>query len=159
MIDEATHAKATASTFGAPKIDLDKLRECKDKVVGKLTGGLAGMAKQRKVRVVTGAAQFASPNVLEVDGARAARSCIRFEQCIIAAGSQPVKLPGFAWDDPRVMDSTDALELRDVPKKLLVIGGGIIGLEMAMRVSRARQRGHGRRAHDAADAGRRSRTW
>jgi dihydrolipoamide dehydrogenase len=89
------------------------------------------MSKQRKVRVVTGTAQFASPNELEIAGQDGARQLLRFEQCIIAAGSQPVKLPGFPWDDRRIMDSTDALELADIPKSLLVVGGGIIGLEMA----------------------------
>ena len=106
------------------------MRGFKDKVVGQLTKGLAGMAKQRKVRVVTGVGTFVSPHEIEVDGADG-KQLIRFEQCIIAAGSQAVKLPGFPWDDPRVMDSTDALELADIPKKLLVVGGGIIGLEMA----------------------------
>jgi len=126
VIDEAAHANDYGVDFGKPQIALDKLRGYKDKVVGQLTKGLSGMAKQRKVRVITGVAQFVSANELEVDG-----KLLRFEQCIIAAGSQPVKLPGFPWDDPRVMDSTDALELAEIPDKLLVVGGGIIGLEMA----------------------------
>ena len=136
VIDEASHASDYGIDFVKPKITLDKLRDYKDKVVGQLTKGLAGMSKQRKVRVVTGNAQFVSPNELEIhahgsEGEGGKRQLLRFEQCIIAAGSQPVKLPGFPWDDARIMDSTDALELADIPKKLLVVGGGIIGLEMA----------------------------
>ena len=130
VIDEAAHAKDYGIDFGAPKIALDTLRTYKGKVVGQLTKGLAGMAKQRKVRVVTGAAKFVSPHELEIATAEG-NKLLRFEQCIIAAGSQALKLPGFPWDDPRVMDSTDALELADIPNKLLVVGGGIIGLEMA----------------------------
>ncbi|MEG3791773.1 dihydrolipoyl dehydrogenase [Lysobacter sp. CCNWLW3] len=131
LIDETSHSADIGLDFGKPKIDLGKLRDFKqNKVVGQFTKGLAGMAKQRKVRVVTGTGRFVSPNELEVQGEGGTR-LIRFEQCIIAAGSQAVKLPGFPWDDARVMDSTDALELTEVPKKLLVVGGGIIGLEMA----------------------------
>ncbi|MBW8850442.1 MAG: dihydrolipoyl dehydrogenase [Xanthomonadales bacterium] len=130
VIDEAAHAKDYGIDFGAPTIALDTLRGYKDKVVGQLTKGLSGMAKQRKVRVVQGAGKFVSPNEIEVAG-DGGTQLVRFEQCIIAAGSQPVKLPAFPWDDPRVMDSTDALMLADVPKSLLVVGGGIIGLEMA----------------------------
>ncbi|HYG05539.1 MAG TPA: dihydrolipoyl dehydrogenase [Stenotrophomonas sp.] len=131
VIDEANHASDFGVSFGAPKIDLAKLRDYKEKVVGKLTGGLASMGKQRKVRVVQGTGTFVSPNELEIVGSDGKTQLLRFEQCIIAAGSQAVKLPNFPWDDPRVMDSTDALELQEVPKKLLVVGGGIIGLEMA----------------------------
>ncbi len=130
VIDEAAHASDYGIDFGKPKIALDALRTYKDKVVGQLTKGLAGMAKQRKVRVVTGVGTFVSPNEVEVDGADG-KQLIAFGQCIIAAGSQAVKLPGFPWDDARVMDSTDALELADIPGSLLVVGGGIIGLEMA----------------------------
>jgi dihydrolipoamide dehydrogenase len=130
VIDEAAHAKDYGIDFGAPKIGLDPLRAYKEKVVGQLTKGLAGMAKQRKVRVVQGVGRFVSSHELEVQG-ESGTQLIRFEHCIIAAGSQPVKLPAFPWDDPRVMDSTDALELKDIPKTLLVVGGGIIGLEMA----------------------------
>jgi len=130
VIDEAAHAKDYGIDFGAPKIALDALRGYKEKVVGQLTKGLAGMSKQRKVRVVQGVGKFVSPNEIEVQGDAGAQ-LIRFEHCIIAAGSQPVKLPAFPWDDARVMDSTDALELKDIPKNLLVVGGGIIGLEMA----------------------------
>ena len=130
IIEEAKHASAYGVDFGAAKIDLDKLRKHKEKVVGTLNSGLAGMAKQRKVRVLTGTGRFVSPNEIEVEGADGVK-LVRFEQCIIAAGSQPVKLPAFPWDDSRVMDSTDALMLADIPKQLLVVGGGIIGLEMA----------------------------
>ena len=120
-------AKALAShgiSFGEPKVDLAKLRAFKDKVVAKLTGGLAGMAKVRKVTVVQGVGSFVDKNHLEVNGKK-----IRFQSAIIAAGSQAAKLP-FLPEDPRIVDSTGALELRSLPKKMLVIGGGIIGLEM-----------------------------
>ncbi len=130
VIDEAAAMSAHGVTFGKPKIDIGKLRDFKVKVVGQLTGGLAAMAKQRKVRTLEGTGAFVSPNELEVqtkDGTK----LIRFEHAIIAAGSQSVKLASFPWDDERIMDSTGALELKDVPKKLLVVGGGIIGLEMA----------------------------
>ncbi len=130
VLVEAKHAEDFGISFGAPKIDLDKLRGHKDKVVGQMVKGLSGMAKQRKVRTVTGVGTFVSPNELEVRESEG-NKLIRFEQCIIAAGSQPVKLAGFPWDDARVMDSTDALLLVDIPKQLLVVGGGIIGLEMA----------------------------
>ncbi|MFP7723071.1 dihydrolipoyl dehydrogenase [Lysobacter sp. A3-1-A15] len=131
VVDEAAHASDYGIDFGTPKITLDKLRTYKEKVVGQLTKGLAGMAKQRKVRVVNGTGRFVSANEIEVAGTDGKPTLVRFEQCIIAAGSRAVKLPMFPWDDPRVMDSTDALELAEVPKKLLVVGGGIIGLEMA----------------------------
>ncbi|WP_130617402.1 dihydrolipoyl dehydrogenase [Dyella amyloliquefaciens] len=130
VIDEAEAMAAHGVSFGAPKIDLDKLRDFKTKVVGKLTGGLSGMAKQRKVRTIQGVGTFISPNEMEVQTADGTK-LIRFENAIIAAGSQSVKLPAFPWDDERIMDSTGALELKEVPKKLLVVGGGIIGLEMA----------------------------
>ncbi|MBS0568440.1 MAG: dihydrolipoyl dehydrogenase [Proteobacteria bacterium] len=130
VIDEASHASDIGIEFGAPKIDIDKLRGFKNKVVTQLTGGLAGMAKQRKVTVVQGVGKFVSPHEIEVEG-KDGKKLVHFEKCIIAAGSQAVKLPGFPWEDPRMMDSTDALLLQDVPKKLLVVGGGIIGLEMA----------------------------
>jgi len=130
VIQEAKHMDAVGVSFGAPKIDVDKLRGYKEKVIGTLTKGLAGMAKQRKVRVLQGTASFVSPNELDIAGADGTQR-LAFEKAIIAAGSQPVKLPGFPWGDPRVMDSTDALQLADIPKNLLVVGGGIIGLEMA----------------------------
>ncbi|GAB2587870.1 dihydrolipoyl dehydrogenase [Dyella jejuensis] len=130
VIDEAEAMAAHGVTFGKPKLDLDKLRGFKNKVVGQLTGGLAGMAKQRKVRTVQGTGTFVSPNEMEIDTAEG-KKLLRFEYAIIAAGSQSVKLPAFPWDDERIVDSTGALELHDVPAKLLVVGGGIIGLEMA----------------------------
>ena len=130
VIEEAAHAEDIGLSFGKPKIDLDKLRAAKDKVVKQLTGGLASMAKQRKVTVVTGTGRFVSANEIEVEG-KDGKKLVRFEKAIIAAGSQAVKLPGFPWQDKRMMDSTDALDLADIPKKLLVVGGGIIGLEMA----------------------------
>ena len=130
VIDEAAAMAAHGVAFGAPKIDLDKLRSFKGKVVGQLTGGLAAMAKQRKVRTLVGTGMFVSPHEMEVQTAEGTK-LIRFEHAIIAAGSQSVKLPAFPWDDERVVDSTGALELKDVPKNLLVVGGGIIGLEMA----------------------------
>jgi dihydrolipoamide dehydrogenase len=130
VIDEADAMAAHGVTFGKPKIDIDKLRSFKTKVVGQLTGGLASMAKQRKVRVVQGVGTFVSPNELEVETADG-KKLIHFEYAIIAAGSQSVKLPAFPWDDDRVVDSTGALEMKDMPAKLLVVGGGIIGLEMA----------------------------
>jgi dihydrolipoamide dehydrogenase len=130
VIDEAAHFGELGIAFGKPKITLDKLRAYKDKVVAQLTGGLAAMAKQRKVTRVTGTGRFVSPHEIEVATADGTR-LVRFERAIIAAGSQAVKLPGLPWDDPRVMDSTDALLLQDIPQRLLVIGGGIIGLEMA----------------------------
>lgn len=130
VVDEARQFAHHGISFGEPKIDLDKLRTHKSSVVAQLTGGLAGMAKQRKVTVVTGTAKFVSPNELEVAGDNGTQ-LVRFDNAIIAAGSQAVKLPGFPWDDKRMMDSTDALDLTDVPKSLLVVGGGIIGLEMA----------------------------
>ena len=130
VIDEAAHAKDYGVEYGAPKIDLAKLRAYKDKVVAQMNGGLAGMSKQRKVTVVTGTGMFLSPHEIEV-ATKDGKKLVRFEKAIIAAGSQAVKIPGFPWDDERVMDSTDALELAGIPKKLLVVGGGIIGLEMA----------------------------
>ncbi len=116
--------------FGAPKTNLDKLRAWKDSVVSKLTKGLTALAKARKVTVVEGKAAFATPNTLEVQ-TKEGRKVVSFDHCIIAAGSQSARIPGFPYDDPRLMDSTGALELKDVPKRILIIGGGIIGLEMA----------------------------
>jgi dihydrolipoamide dehydrogenase len=124
VMDAARELAAHGVSFGEPKVDLARLREFKGKVVGKLTTGLAGMAKARKVTVVQGVGAFVDPHTLEVGGKR-----IRFAQAIIAAGSQASKLP-FLPDDPRIVDSTGALELRSQPKKMLVVGGGIIGLEM-----------------------------
>ncbi|MDN8645481.1 dihydrolipoyl dehydrogenase [Stenotrophomonas indicatrix] len=131
VIDEVAHAGDFGVEFGKPTITLDKLRQYKEKVVNQLTKGLAGMAKQRKVRSVQGVGKFVSANELEITAADGSTQLLRFQKCIIAAGSQAVKLPNFPWDDQRVMDSTDALELAEVPGSLLVVGGGIIGLEMA----------------------------
>jgi dihydrolipoamide dehydrogenase len=131
VMDEAKAMAAHGITFAEPQIDLAKLRTHKEKVVGKLTSGLAGMAKVRKVTVVEGVGKFLDPYHLEVTPRNSGeRKVVKFDKVIIAAGSQAIKLP-FMPDDPRVVDSTDALELRQVPKSMLVIGGGIIGLEMA----------------------------
>ena len=130
VIDEVGEMSHHGVEYGAPKIDLPKLLSWKNSVVKKLVGGLSVLAKQRKVEVVTGVGKFVSPHVMEVTGSDGKSQKIRFEQCIIAAGSEAIKLP-FIPDDPRVIDSTGALELGGVPKRLLVIGGGIIGLEMA----------------------------
>jgi len=130
IINEAEHMKANGVSFGKPKIDLKGINGFKDKVVGKLTGGLAGLAKQRKVTVVHGVGEFIDQNNMQVDN-DGDITRISFDNCIIAAGSQATEIPSFPNDDRRLMDSTDALELNDVPKKLLIVGGGIIGLEMA----------------------------
>ena len=129
VIDEAEHMSAHGVGFGEPKIDLDKLREFKSGVVKRLTGGLAGLAKQRKVTVITGVAKFTSANTISVETAEGPRR-LSFRHAIIAAGSEPVA-PGFIPKDPRIWDSTGALELRGQPKRLLILGGGIIGMEMA----------------------------
>jgi dihydrolipoamide dehydrogenase len=130
VIAEAETTSQHGVSFGAPKIELDPLRTWKEGVVGKLTGGLAGMAKQRKVQIVHGEARFTGPNMLTVAG-KDGETTVSFDHAIVAAGSRPVQLPGIPVDDPRVMDSTGALDLADIPERLLVIGGGIIGLEMA----------------------------
>jgi dihydrolipoamide dehydrogenase len=130
IIEEAKHAASYGVDFGAPRLDLDKLRAHKDKVVKTMSGGLSGMAKQRKVRVVTGTGKFAGANEMDIETKEGVKR-LRFANAIIAAGSQAVKLPGLPWEDERMMDSTDALLLKDAPKQLLVVGGGIIGLEMA----------------------------
>jgi len=129
VIEDAQEMGSRGIAFGAPEIDLEKLRGWKGSVVKKLTGGLRTLAKQRKVEVVQGVGRLVSPNVLEVMS-NSGSERIRFEQCIIAAGSEAIRLPGLP-DDPRIMDSTDALELPEFSGGLLVIGGGIIGLEMA----------------------------
>src|SRR5499427_3869228 len=131
VIDEVREMAAHGISYSSPQIDLDKLRSHKEKVVGRLTGGLAGMAKARKVIVLEGIGCFLDPHHLEVVPKNGAgRKVVKFDRAIIAAGSQAIKLP-FIPDDPRVVDSTGALELRQLPKSMLVIGGGIIGLEMA----------------------------
>ncbi|MBT2968840.1 MAG: dihydrolipoyl dehydrogenase [gamma proteobacterium symbiont of Ctena orbiculata] len=130
VINEAAELAEMGISFGKPKIDLDKLRAGKDKVVKRLTGGLKQLAKQRKVELVHGTARFESPNRIAVKSASGSLS-IGFTDAIIACGSSPVQIPGFPNDDPRLIDSTGALALEDVPKRMLVVGGGIIGLEMA----------------------------
>lgn len=130
VITEAEEMAGHGIAFDTPVVDLDKLRGWKDSVVKQLTGGLSGLAKGRKVQVVTGTGRFTGPNMIEVerDGAK---TSVSFDQCIIAAGSEPVTLPFIPHDDPRVIDSTGALELDGIPERMLVLGGGIIGLEMA----------------------------
>ena len=129
VIDEVKHLPDHGISFGAPQIDLDRLRTFKDGVIKKLTGGLAGMAKARKVEVLTGVGTFLDPCHLEVVSA-GGKKTVKFAKAIVAAGSQAVKLP-FLPEDPRIVDSTGALQLKSIPKRMLVIGGGIIGLEMA----------------------------
>jgi dihydrolipoamide dehydrogenase len=134
VMDEAAESASHGVTFGEPQVDLDVLRAHKEQVVARLTQGVAGMAQRRKVRVVQGEGRFISPHHLEVaptgdEGGDP--TTISFDHAIIAAGSKVVRIPGIPYDDPRVWDSTGALELREVPRRLLVVGGGIIGLEMA----------------------------
>ena len=129
VISEAKALEEHGIIFGEPKTDIDKVRVWKEKVINQLTGGLAGMAKGRKVKVVNGLGKFTGANTLVVEGENGATT-INFDNAIIAAGSRPIKLPFIPHDDPRVWDSTDALELKTVPERLLVMGGGIIGLEM-----------------------------
>jgi dihydrolipoamide dehydrogenase len=130
VMDEVTHLPDHGISYGPPQIDIEKLRAFKDGVIKKLTGGLAGMAKMRKVEVVTGVGSFLDPHHVEVAGSDGSKKIIRFQKAIIAAGSQAVALP-FMPKDERVVDSTGALLLKSVPKRMLVVGGGIIGLEMA----------------------------
>jgi dihydrolipoamide dehydrogenase len=136
VMDEVSHMAALGVDYGAPKLNIDKLRGHKEKVIGKLTGGLAAMAKMRKVTIVRGYGAFVSANHVEVEETSGtaqtktgSKKVIQFKNCIIAAGSQAVRLP-FMPNDPRVVDSTGALELKEVPKRMLILGGGIIGLEM-----------------------------
>jgi dihydrolipoamide dehydrogenase len=130
VINEVAELEVMGVRYTKPKIDLDKMRAGKDKVVAKLTGGLTALAKQRKVQVLQGVGQFESPRQLAVQTEEGVKR-IEFENCIIAAGSRPVQIPGFPNNDERLMDSTGALALADVPKNMLIVGGGIIGLEMA----------------------------
>lgn len=130
VISEAEEVAQHGVTFTQPKIDINKIRSWKESIIGKLTGGLTALAKQRKIQVVQGTAKFTSPNSVSVqttDGEK----IISFDHAIIAAGSSVARIPGFPYDDPRIIDSTGALQLEDVPKRMLIIGGGIIGLEMA----------------------------
>ena len=130
VITDAEEGAHMGLSFGKPKIDLEGLRKFKDGVVAKLTGGIGSMAKQRKVTVVEGRGQFVSPHLLAVETKNGIET-VSFDHCIIAAGSQAARIPGFPYDDKRLLDSTTALELGEVPKRMLIIGGGIIGLEMA----------------------------
>ncbi|HYC45171.1 MAG TPA: dihydrolipoyl dehydrogenase [Burkholderiales bacterium] len=130
VITEAEETAHAGVAFGKPKIDITKLRDWKSGVVSKLTKGLGGLAKQRKVQVVQGRGEFASANTIRVETADGAKT-VAFDHCIIAAGSSVARIPGFPYDDKRIVDSTGALELPEIPKRLLVVGGGIIGLEMA----------------------------
>ncbi len=131
VLNETREMSSHGITFQEPEIDIDKIRAYKESVIGKLTGGLAGLAKARNVDIVNGYGKFSSANSVTVELTEGGTQTIAFEHAIIAAGSRVVKLPFIPHDDPRVMDSTDALELEEIPKRLLVIGGGIIGLEMA----------------------------
>jgi dihydrolipoamide dehydrogenase len=130
IIEEAKSLGTMGVTFAPPQIDLDQMRAGKQAVVNRLTGGLAALAKQRKVQIVTGEGRLEGANQLSVETAEG-RVNVTFEHCIIACGSSPVRIPSFPHDDPRVLDSTGALEIRDIPARLLIVGGGIIGLEMA----------------------------
>jgi dihydrolipoamide dehydrogenase len=130
VISEAEEVSHHGVSFAKPKIDIDQVRGWKESVIAKLTGGLAGLAKQRKVQVVRGVAKFTSPHMLEVQTADGVKT-VSFDNCIVAAGSSVARIPGFPYEDERIIDSTGALALKDVPKRMLVIGGGIIGLEMA----------------------------
>lgn len=131
VISEAREMEKHGISFGKPSIDVDKLRHFKESVIGKLTGGLSGMAKQRKVNVVQGYAKFTSANTLSIESAEGKKSTLSFDKAIIAAGSRVTIFPMFETDDERVIDSTGALELKEIPKSMLIVGGGIIGLEMA----------------------------
>ncbi|MFP1879225.1 dihydrolipoyl dehydrogenase [Lonsdalea quercina] len=129
VIEEAKALATHGIVFGEPQTDIDKIRSWKEKVINQLTGGLAGMAKGRKVKVVNGLGKFTGANTLVVEG-EGGNTTINFDNAIIAAGSRPIQLPFIPHEDPRVWDSTDALELKTVPERMLVMGGGIIGLEM-----------------------------
>ncbi len=130
VITEAEETKHQGVVFGKPTIEVDKLRTWKDSVISKLTKGLTALAKQRKVEVIHGIGKFISSHLIQVETASGIKS-VSFEHCIIAAGSSVTRIPGFPYDDPRLIDSTGALNLADIPKRMLIIGGGIIGLEMA----------------------------
>lgn len=130
IITETEELSSHGILFGKPQIELGKLQDWKESVIGKLTKGLKALAKQRKVEIIHGIGKFASTHLLEVTTTDGLRT-ISFDHCIIAAGSSVTRIPGFPYDDPRLMDSTDALSLKDIPQRLLIIGGGIIGLEMA----------------------------
>ncbi len=130
VIDDARESSNIGLSFSEPAIDIEALGDWKNRVVSKLTGGLTSLSKQRKVTVIHGLGKFCGPQQIEVHSAEKTTT-LNFDKAVIAVGSTSVKIPGFPHDDPRVIDSTGALELNDIPKKLLIIGGGIIGLEMA----------------------------
>jgi dihydrolipoamide dehydrogenase len=130
VITDAEETAQQGIVFGKPGIEIDKLRKWKDSITGKLTKGLSGLAQKRKVEVVRGIGKFTSPNMMQVETADGQKN-VSFEHCIIAAGSSAARIPGFPYDDPRIVDSTGALKLEEIPKRMLIIGGGIIGLEMA----------------------------
>jgi dihydrolipoamide dehydrogenase len=157
VITEAEEMDAHGVSFGKPEVDIKKIAGWKDSIVDRLTGGLKMLAKQRKVEIVTGEGKFTSANHINVATADGDIN-ISFDHCIIAAGSRVTKIPSFPDDDPRMMDSTDALELTEIPKRLLVIGGGIIGLEMATvydalgsKITIKTLAGHRRRHYRAGD--------
>lgn len=130
IITEAEEAQAQGIVFGKPQVDINKLRTWKESVINKLTKGLKALAKQRKVTIIHGTGKFATPHLIEVETSEGVKT-VSFDNCIIAAGSSVTRIPGFPYDDARLMDSTDALQLSDIPQRMLIIGGGIIGLEMA----------------------------
>lgn len=130
IITEAADISRHGVAFERPNIDIDKLRAWKDSVIKKLTNGLKALAKQRKVTMIQGTGKFTSPNMIQVETPNGTKT-ISFNNCIIAAGSSVARIPGFPYDDPRIIDSTGALKLETIPKRMLIIGGGIIGLEMA----------------------------
>src|SRR5918992_3723794 len=130
LLDETKHAEAWGVTFGAPKIDIDRLRAFKEKVVTQLTGGLGQLSKQRKIGYVQGTASFRDGRAVEIAKEGGGTETVAFDYAIVATGSRPATVPGLSIESPRVMDSTGALELPDMPKSLLVVGGGYIGLEL-----------------------------
>ena len=130
IIHEVDEFEQHGVSYGKPALDIDKIRAWKESITKTLNEGLAGLVKQRKVTLIQGTGKFTSPDMVTVQTGEGTTT-IRFDQAIIAAGSHPTKIPIFPHDDPRLLDSTDALELKEMPKKLLIVGGGIIGLEMA----------------------------
>lgn len=130
VITEAEEVQAQGIVFGKSQVDISKLRNWKESVISKLTKSLKVLAKQRKVTIIHGIGKFATPHLIQVETSEGEKT-VSFDNCIIAAGSSVTRIPGFPYDDPRLMDSTDALKLSDIPQRMLVIGGGIIGLEMA----------------------------
>ena len=157
VVNEAKHAAAWGVTFGAPTIDIDKVRAFKDKVVTQLTGGIGQVAKLRKIDYIQGTAAFRDARSLEITNADGTTSTLAFEHAIIATGSRPTTVPGLSIDNPRVMDSTAALDLPDIPKSLLVVGGGYIGLELGSVYAALGIEGHRRRDDRRPAAGRRPR--